>query len=99
MYVTKLYCENSGCNVREVEVVTKDYDEPDPQVWKCPGCGQVTSVHWRRTFREQERQRLKDAVTTVNAALYSRDHGGGTPVGVLLVEALPEEWKPVGGGR
>ena len=95
-YITEIYCQNTVCNVRQCEIVTKDYDGPDPASWKCPGCGGEATVHWRRDLQEDARHRLRDAIGVVNAALYAREHPDdfmGWPVGVLVLESLPESWK------
>ena len=41
------YCENSGCDVREVHIRAKHYDGVPKRrpAYKCPGCGKVLKFH------------------------------------------------------
>jgi hypothetical protein len=98
-YITEIYCQNEDCNVRQSQVTTKDYgDQPEPTAWRCPGCGQKAKVHWRRTSREHERIKVRDAIGLVNAELYAREHvkPGDLvcyPLDVLALDTLPDSWK------
>lgn len=95
-YITQIYCENSNCNVREVEVLTKDHgDQPEPLVWSCPGCGMLAKLHWRRTLLQHSEIELNVSIGRVNAALYGRDYPEdiGVPASVAMLKSLPEAWK------
>lgn len=96
VYVTEIYCWNSDCNVRESRVSTKDLgDNPEPQRWRCPGCGKPCNVHWRRTLREQARYELRDSILRVNGALYERENPECPmlPISVLMLTELPASWR------
>lgn len=96
MYVTQIYCDNPECNVRQVEIRTKDYDQPDPEIWSCPACGKHAKINWRGTVEERQRHELALAIGRVNAALYQRDMPDKlavVPMNVLALDELPAHWK------
>ena len=95
VYVTQVCCQNLDCNVREIEIVTKDLgDYPEPAVWNCPGCGQEAQLYWRRDLDTHRDEELADAICVVNAALYQRDQDTAfVPASILLLDALPDSWK------
>jgi hypothetical protein len=95
MYVTEIYCHNPECNVRQVRIRTKDYDQPDPKAWFCPACSKhTTTINWRRTGEEHEQHELRWAISRVNMALYTREMPDeGLPVDVMIFEELPSDWK------
>ena len=103
MYVTQIYCESVDCNVREVEVRTKDFDQVDPREWYCPACRKPAKIHWRQTGDEHRKYRLRHAIGLVNAALYAREHpdpqfprfGTFVPFSALTLEQLPDHWTSV----
>jgi len=98
MYVTQIYCESVDCNVREVEVRTKDFDQVDPREWYCPACRKPAKIHWRRTAEEYEAHENRDAIGRVNMQLYARDQrarGEGLiafPTSVMMFDQLPDDW-------
>jgi hypothetical protein len=94
-YVTEIYCQKAGCNVRQCEIVTKDHgDNPEPVIWHCPACGSAAKVHWRHSLGDHERQELGRSIGKVNAALYLRDQrGGAVPGDVYKLNSLPDSWK------
>lgn len=98
-YITQIYCQSADCNVREVEVMTKDHgNQPEPEKWRCPGCGKPAKLHWRRTLVEHERIEAQNAIGRVNSALYVRDSVGegelaAIPLNVFALDKLPESWK------
>ena len=96
-YVTEIYCQDPSCNVRNCTVVTKKLDRtPEPKEWHCPACGQLASVHWRKTVREYDTKMNQEALGRVNGMLYQRDNGGlGFPVHVICLSELPADWKAV----
>ena len=87
---------------RQIEVVTKDHgDQPEPENWRCPGCGRPAKVHWRRTLAEHEENELSNSIARVNVALYVREHAKpgdpatAYPASVLSLKQLPDAWKCV----
>jgi hypothetical protein len=89
-----MYCENSRCDVREVQVHLKEsYGPPHVDSGpkpKCPFCGHELNCHRVLTAGEFDDQEERDARSSVNAQRWRRDHGvGAMPLSVFMDETLP----------
>lgn len=96
-YVTEIYCQNSDCKVREMQINAKQCTEaPETVSWTCPACKRRVVTHWQRTQDQHLEEELRQAVATVNAALYKRDTGNlFIPPTVMLRTKLPKSWRYV----
>jgi hypothetical protein len=93
----RLYCENSDCAARYINVVVKVYDNAiEPPYW-CPICRAVLNEHAVLTFAEAEADDEWQARCSVNMQRYRREylkqHPGAKliayPGDVLLDDSLP----------
>jgi hypothetical protein len=91
------YCENAGCDVREVEISVKEYGETSVREARCPACGEPLNIHGVATLAEAEVEAEREARRSVNAQLYverERRRLGAAPIAipieVVLDDSLPE---------
>ena len=106
LFHAELYCENSRCAMREVEVRVKDYnrehlyDRLTPNLrcsWSCPACGTPLKVHWVMTRLEYRAYREREARMSVNTQRFERAHATPgeralvlVPASVMMDDSLPE---------
>jgi hypothetical protein len=88
----ELYCDDQGCNVREVDVKLKEYEDETPSRFLCPSCRAPLKLHAVLTLDERRRADEAEARANVNARLYRRRNPGamGVPLSALLDDRLPE---------
>ena len=92
-----LYCVNSDCPCRSIEIYVKDYDRDfvpliQRRGFTCAVCGSPVQLHWARTQIQEQAERDTDARRSVNCQRYLRDHADDLllPIEVLQDDSLPE---------
>lgn len=93
----EVYCVNSDCAVRKIELHIKDYDGDFSEQLRahpptCPVCNSQTRLHWVRTLDEENAEQYRTARCLVNVQMYERDHPGDpcVPAGVFCDDRLPD---------
>ena len=74
--VATLYCNNSDCSAREIEIHVKELVRPLTAERRCPACRRLLTLHHVAT--REERHVADEAAARLNVIdqLYERQHPG-----------------------